>query len=61
MNQIKYLTQEKNMKQRYLSDLTGITEQRISKLKTYSGDTYMNKVYAAEYLLLDSIIKTMQR
>lgn len=57
MNQIKHLIKEKGMEQKQISQRVGITEQRISKLKRLSDLEYMYKIYGAELLLLDALIK----
>jgi predicted XRE-type DNA-binding protein len=57
MNQIKHLIREKGMEQKQISERIGISEQRISKLKRLNDKEYMYKVYGAELMLLDVLIK----
>lgn len=57
MNQIRYLIKLYGAKQKFISEATGISEQRISKLKVLSDEQYMNKVYASEYLKIKEMIE----
>ena len=57
MNQLRYLIKLYGVKQNFIAEVTGMTEQRISKLKTLSDEEYMDKVYASEYLKLKDMIE----
>lgn len=57
MNQLRYLIKLYGVKQNFIAEVTGMTEQRITKLKTLSDEEYMNKVYASEYLKLKDMIE----
>jgi hypothetical protein len=57
MNQLRYLIKLYGVKQNFIAEVTGMTEQRITKLKTLSDEEYMDKVYASEYLKLKNMIE----
>lgn len=57
MNQLRYLIKLYGTKQGFISKATGMTPQRIGKLKKLSDEEYMNKVYASEYLKLKDMIE----
>lgn len=60
MNQIKYLVDKKGLKQKDIALVTGISEPRVSKLKTYSDSEYLNKVYASEHNTLKRIVNAQE-
>ena len=57
MNQLRYLIKLYGVKQQFISQVTGMTPQRIGKLKRLSDEEYINKVYASEYLKLKDMIE----
>ena len=60
MNQIKYLKTRCGTSHKFLSEMTGISEPRLSRLSKLDDKEYMSKVYANEYLKLNKFFNIVQ-
>ena len=53
MNILKVLVNKYDCKQKHISKKTGITEQRLSYIKTFADEDFEDKTWASEFRKLN--------
>jgi hypothetical protein len=61
MNILKVLVNKYDCKQKHISKKTGITEQRLSYIKTFADEDFEDKTWASEYRRLKQFMDTHTR